>query len=173
MIIDENKDHDIFTEYLEKVSLASSIFSSYTIETKKKIKSFERICFILFSGKRDKYIDKTHLLIDKIIEVIKNSEASQPVLILIFFCIRILILRTSSEKLTKLITNVWQLIMFLLMSIFKKNQESLKEKINLNLLWAALKLIELVSIMEINEFHSHQWIFFYDFVGIKFSTEKL
>ena len=31
MIIDENKDHDIFTEYLEKVSLASSIFSSYTI----------------------------------------------------------------------------------------------------------------------------------------------
>ena len=27
--------------------------------------------------------------------------------------------------------------------------------------------------MEINEFHSHQWIFFYDFVGIKFSTEKL
>ena len=73
MIIDSNKDHDIFIEYLEKVSLVSSIFSSYSLETKKKIKSFERICFILYSGKKDKYIDKAHLLVDKIIEVIKNN----------------------------------------------------------------------------------------------------
>lgn len=77
------------------MSLASSLFSSYTFETKKKIKSFERICFILYAGKKDKYNDKAHHLIDKIIEVIKNSEAPQPVLILIFFCIRILILRMS------------------------------------------------------------------------------
>lgn len=28
MVIDNNKDHDIFTQYLEKVSLVSSIFSS-------------------------------------------------------------------------------------------------------------------------------------------------
>lgn len=55
MIIDNNKDHDIFSEYLEKVSLVSSIFSSYNLETKKKIKSFERICFILYAGKKDKY----------------------------------------------------------------------------------------------------------------------
>jgi hypothetical protein len=77
------------------VSLVSSIFSSFNLETKKKIKSFERICFILYSGDKDKYNDKAHLLIDKIIEVIKNAEAPQPVLILIFFCIRILILRMS------------------------------------------------------------------------------
>ena len=31
MIIDSNKDHDIFTEYLDKVSLVSSIFSSYSL----------------------------------------------------------------------------------------------------------------------------------------------
>ncbi len=57
MIIDNTKDHDhdIFTEYLDKVSLVSSIFSSYSLETKKKIKSFERICFILYAGKKDKY----------------------------------------------------------------------------------------------------------------------
>jgi len=65
------------------------------LETKKKIKSFERICFIPYSGDKDEYNDKAHLLIDKIIEVIKNAEAPQPVLILIFFCIRILILRMS------------------------------------------------------------------------------
>lgn len=108
------------------MSLVSSIFSSYNLETKKKIKSFERICFILYAGKKDKYNDKAHLLIDKIIDVIKNAEAPQPVLILIFFCIRISILRTSPERLTKLLANVWQLIMFLLTNIFKKNEQALK-----------------------------------------------
>lgn len=73
MLIDSNRDHDVFQEYLEKVSLAGSIFSSYTFETKKKIKSFERICFILYSGRKDKYTDRAHLLVDKISEVIKHS----------------------------------------------------------------------------------------------------
>ena len=97
----------------------SSIFSSYSLETKKKIKSFERICFILYAGKKDKYTDKAHLLIDKIMDVIKNTDAPQPVLILIFFCLRILILRMSPEKLSKLFANLWQMIMFLLVNIFK------------------------------------------------------
>jgi hypothetical protein len=98
-------------------------FSAVTTwRPKRKIKSFERICFILYAGKKDKYNDKAHLLIDKIIDVIKNAEAPQPVLILIFFCIRISILRTSPERLTKLLANVWQLIMFLLTNIFKKNE---------------------------------------------------
>lgn len=95
----------------------------------------------MYAGKKDKYNDKAHLLVDKIIEVIKNAEAPQPILILIFFCIRILILRTSPERLTKLLANMWQMVMFLLSTIFKKNIESLKEKNGLNLLWAALKLI--------------------------------
>jgi len=43
-------------------------------------------------------------------------------------------------------------------------------KERLNLIWAALKLIEMISIMQIGEFHCHQWMFFYDFVGLKFNT---
>ena len=26
--------------------------------------------------------------------------------------------------------------------------------------------------MEMNEFHPHQWIFFYDFIGLKFSASE-
>ena len=50
LVIENNKDIDIFLEYLSKVSLASSIFTKESSETKKKIKSFERICFILYAG---------------------------------------------------------------------------------------------------------------------------
>jgi hypothetical protein len=58
------------------------------------------------------------------------------------------------------------MIMFLLMNIFK---EPVKEQSRLNLVWAALKLVEMISIMRISEFHQHQWMFFFDFIGIKFS----
>ncbi len=120
----------------------------------------------MYAGKKDKYNEKAQLLIDKIIDVIKNTDAPQPVLILIFFCLRILILRMSPEKLSKLFANLWQMIMFLLMNIFK---EPVKEQSRLNLVWAALKLIEMISIMKMSEFHQHQWMFFFDFIGIKFN----
>lgn len=66
LVIDNNKDIDIFTEYLAKVSLASSIFTTVSSETKKKIKSFERICFILYAGERDRYGKRLDILVEKI-----------------------------------------------------------------------------------------------------------
>ena len=72
----------------------------------------------------------------------------------------------SPEKLSKLFANLWQMIMFLLINIFK---EPVKEQSRLNLVWAALKLIEMISIMKMSEFHQLQWMFFFDFIGIKFN----
>ena len=89
--------HDLFNIYLEKVTLATSFFSKEVEENKRRIKSFERICFIIFSGERDSYTKKLWSLIEKISEVIKNSESvHQALLILIIFCVRILILRLSA-----------------------------------------------------------------------------
>ena len=88
-------------------------------------------------------------------------------LILIFFCIRILILRTSAEKLTKLLSTIWQNIIFLLTKTF--HTSAVQNQLNQH--WAALKLIEMISLMQIAEFHPHQWMFFYDFVGVKFTND--
>lgn len=103
---------------------------------------------------------------DKISEVIKHSEAPQPVLILVFFCLRVLILRTSQERLTKLLASLWQLVLFLLGTVFAEPPH--RDRLNLH--WAALKLVELISLMQMPEFHPHQWTFFYDFVGLRFMT---
>ena len=64
---------DIFIDYLSKVPSASSFFSKETTETKKKIKSFERICFIMYSGTKDKYTGKLEALLQKIVDVIKGT----------------------------------------------------------------------------------------------------
>lgn len=80
---------------------------------------------------------------------------------------RVLILRTPPEKLTKLLSALWQMVLFLLAAVF--SEPAHRDRLNLH--WAALKLVEMISLMQIAEFHPHQWTFFYDFVGVRFSTQ--
>lgn len=68
-----DKYNETFTEYLQKVSLSSSYFTNESVENKKRIKSFERICFILYSGSKDKYSQKIKGLLEKMADVIKMS----------------------------------------------------------------------------------------------------
>jgi len=72
------------------------LFSNKVAEDKQKIKKFERICFIIYSGTIDKYEKKLSELLDKMSEVIKNAESQHPsLLIMVLFCIRIIVLRLS------------------------------------------------------------------------------
>jgi hypothetical protein len=50
----------------------AGLFSSKSTETIKKIKGFERVCFIIYSGPVDKYISKINILLDSILDTIKE-----------------------------------------------------------------------------------------------------
>jgi hypothetical protein len=58
------------------------------------------------------------------------------------------------------------MVLFLLATVF--SEPAHRDRLNLH--WAALKLVEMISLMQIPEFHPHQWSFFYDFVGVRFTT---
>jgi hypothetical protein len=157
-----NDKSDLFSEFLNKVSSFAILFNR-DAETKQKIKAFERICFVIYSGEKDKYQDKLFILLEKMGEVIRNAESSHPsLLILILFCIRILILRLSSVTLNDLFRNIWPILLTLLIQVFnKKNTQK-----NPNLILAALKLIELMSIVQLEEFYTNQWVFLFDYFGL-------
>jgi len=117
--------------------------------------------------------------LEKIKDLIKNPDtASPPLLILvkivkisenifiykILFCMRILILRLSPRALNSLLKTLWPMILSILIQILLKSKPSIKKdkKENaeiMNLILAALKLIELISILQFEEFYLHQWIF--------------
>lgn len=61
------------------------------------------------------------------------------------------------------------MVLFLLMNIFGKEFDGRPGSINL--VWAALKLIEMISLTEMNEFNTQHWVFFYDFVGIRLDSK--
>ena len=62
------------------------------------------------------------------------------------------------------------MVLFLLMNIFSKEFDGRPGTINL--VWAALKLIEMISLTEMNEFNTQHWVFFYDFVGIRLDSKE-
>lgn len=68
------------------------------------------------------------------------------------------------------------MILAFLMQIFSKNlvKVEVANEIskNPNLLLAALKLIEMISISNLGEFAHHQWIFIYDYFGLKISLPE-
>lgn len=88
----------------------------------------------------------------------KEENPSPALLILILFCIRILFMRLSPVSLNKLFRSVWPGLMTLLIQIFRRE----KSGKNMNLLLAALKVIELIHALELEEFHMHKWMFVFD-----------
>ena len=71
-VVSLDKNHQTYLDYLQKVTLHSSYFSSQSVENKKRVKCFERICFILYSGGKDRYASKLNVLLAKIVDVIKK-----------------------------------------------------------------------------------------------------
>ena len=59
------------------------MFSKESTLNNTRIKSFKRVCFIIFSGNVDQYANKVKVLLDKISEVIKNAETVHPSLLIL------------------------------------------------------------------------------------------
>lgn len=97
-------------------------------------------------------------MLESLNEVMKEENPSPALLILILFCIRILFMRLSPVSLNKLFRSVWPGLMTLLIQIFRRE----KSGKNMNLLLAALKVIELIHALELEEFHMHKWMFVFD-----------
>ena len=79
-------------------------------------------------------------------------------------------MRLSEKNLSELFTDIWPMIMTLLIQLFnrKLTKVVMSNEIskNPNLLLAALKLIEMMSITNLIQFSNNQWIFLYDYFGI-------
>jgi hypothetical protein len=154
------------------VDLSTSYFSNQDADNKKRVKSFERICFLLYSGSKDMYARELKTLLPKISGILKSSETAHPaLLILILFSIRILIMRLSEKNLSELFTDIWPMIMTLLIQLFSRKlvKVVMSNEIskNPNLLLAALKLIEMMSITKLIQFSNNQWIFIHDYFGVQ------
>jgi hypothetical protein len=146
---------DIIVDLFNRLN-TSSFFSKGN--DKLKIIALRRVSFILYASQKDIYSNKLSLILEKVKEVITTYSENPPLEAEVFLMIRIMFLRFSHENLVEMLRDLWPIIFSELVNII-----TAKKKNNpLDLSLSSVKLIEELSLANMEEFSLYQWIFLID-----------
>lgn len=169
-VLDSSKNSTVVDFYIKNIDF-KGVFVFKSTENRKRMKCFLRICFIIFAGDTGKYMDKKNLkmLLEKIKNLLKEENDEPQLTILILFSLRILIMRLQRNVLNELFKAIWPSIIFLLRKLIKS-----KTGRHEGIFLASMKLLELISSTDIEEFNLHKWSFMFEYYGVKlaFPDEK-
>ncbi|KAG5436940.1 hypothetical protein PCANB_001350 [Pneumocystis canis] len=159
-----NNDKDKSLEILNKIPFYSSsgIFVFRESEVSSRKYQLKRLIFIIISSDKDKYADKIKDIENVILEYTKGP-LRKTLRKEIFLLIRTLIVYMSSVHLTSL----WAIILLELQHCFKDLLEKdlpWSQEL-LDLLLDACKLLDVILVIEPDEFLMHKWIFIPDIVN--------
>ena len=152
----------IVNDLMDKINQGGGIFfSSNTDEL--NIIAMRRLSFIIYSCPKDTYALKLGQILEKIKEVITKYCENPTLLSEIFLMIRVMFLRFSNENLVELIRDLWPIIFSELITILTRKRKNITSELNLG----CTKLIELLTISNMEEFCLYQWIFFIDSYNVE------
>ena len=114
--------------------------------------------FIIYSSPKDTYSAKLPFVLEKVKDVISSYSENPLLEAEIFLLIRVMFLRFSHDNLVEMLRHLWPIIFAELINILS----SKKKHITTDLTLASLKLIELLSLANMEEFCLYQWIFTFD-----------
>ena len=139
----------------------------------------KRIAFLIFSCNNDDFSNQLDQLMRKMIEVFKQQKKHDlKQRLFLFFLTRVLLIRLSTQPLIDALRKLWPHLLNELISVFevKHDQYTTPDKgeadLNIDLTIEAIKLVELLSSLNIEDFQMNQWIFLIDGYGMKAMTEE-
>ena len=141
-----------------------NIFVKKTEEEKSKI--LRRVSFVIYSCGRDNFSANFALIKSKAKELLSDFSTNNILEKEIFLLLRMLFLKFSHDAVMQMIRDLWPIIFTELV----KNIISYKDKnqkYNFNSVIEPFKFIELLSLVNIEEFSLYQWIFLLDTFDIK------
>lgn len=114
--------------------------------------------FIIYSSQKDTYSAKLPVILEKVKDVISSYSENPLLEAEIFLLIRVMFLRFSHDNLVEMLRHLWPIIFAELLNILS----SKKKNSTTDLTLASLKLVELLSLANMEEFCLYQWIFTFD-----------
>ena len=167
-IIDYYMNHeknDLIDDIINKWNTSAGMFTSKHYETKQKCTAIKRVAFLLYSSSTDHYLDKIDLLLKKMTENFKMSHLDYKVRIQLLLLCRIILLRLSPDNLVESLRKLWPNLLNELINILETNDTETEDGCALTI--EALKLIEVLSLLNLEDFQLNQWIFIMDSYNIK------
>lgn len=158
LYINHEKD-ELIEDIFVKWNTSAGMFTSKKFETEMKCIAIKRVAFLLFASPSDRYVDKIDSLLKKMTENFKNPNLDKPVKIQLLLLCRVLLIRLSEETLTESLRKLWPNLLTELINIFESPRE---DGDSVQLAIEALKLVEHLSLLNLEDFQNSQWIFFLD-----------
>ena len=148
---------NIINDLMDKINQGGGLFFSKNTD-QLNIISMRRLSFIIYSCPKNMYALKLGQIMEKAKEVITKYCENPALLSEIFLMLRVMFLRFSNENLIELIRALWPIIFTELITILTGKRKNNTNELNLG----CAKLIELLTISNMEEFCLYQWIFFID-----------
>ena len=156
---------EIMNDLLNKID-DKNIFSP-KINESDKIRVLRRISFVIYSCKIDTFNTKFDLIKSKAKDLLSSYTSANGTSNLleeeIFLIMRILFLRFSHDSVMKMIRDLWPIIFNELIQNIQ-NEERNKD---VKLVSESFKFIELLSLVNVEEFTLYEWAFIVDTYDIK------
>ena len=151
---------DILKDLLNEMN-DTNFFVRNSDEDKRKI--LRRVSFVIYSCEKDKFSKNFGLIRNKAMELLTDYTDNNLLEGEIFLIMRMLFLRFSHEGVMQMIRDLWPIIFTeLIQNILDKKRNK-----DFNLLSESFKFVELLSLVNIEEFSLYQWIFMLDTYDMK------
>lgn len=156
---------EVFEEQLLKFNrVEAGLLTSKNSEIKHKSLTFKRLAFLVYSSKTDQFEEnQLDALLKKMTEGFKNQDKNEDMKQQLFLLSRIMMLRLTSSKLEDALRKLWPHLLNELVQVFDPSKG---KKRDLVLTFEAIKIIELMSQLNIEDFQIDQWMFLFDGYGI-------
>lgn len=151
------KKLDLVAEFFEK--LPSGVFVSRDNEVAHRARALKAAVFLIYTGEMDDYAVCKELLTEQLIDFLKLYDTQ--LLLPVLFAFRVLVVKSSPAVLEEIWPRLWPHIFAELVPVFRSSKGDWKLRLE------ALKVIELLSVLGLEEFQMYQWMFCYDWMRLK------
>ena len=160
-----DSNEDLVDELLLRYSQVGGIFTSKSSENKQKAHTFKQLAFVIYSQdlKNEEQLDN---LLKKMTEGFKNPVKDREMRIQLFLLSRIIMLRLNSDWLAGALKKLWPHLLAELVSVFDVGST---ERRDYWLTIEGIKIVELMSQLNIEDFQMNQWMFLFDGYGIDYT----
>ena len=133
----------------------SGVFITEQVRSAQRGRMLKAVALVLYAGEKDVYQSTTEIISKTLIDYLKSDRNLDP---LVLFTVRVLLLKLSHTVLS----NVWPQLWPHLLTELMQMMQMMQTEENLQLRYAALKFLDLISAINNEEFLMYQWLFFYD-----------
>ncbi|KAH9043683.1 Dopey, N-terminal-domain-containing protein [Lactarius pseudohatsudake] len=160
-------DKSVFPDFLGKVTSAPStnIFTNRETENQLRSMNMRRTSYVLLCGEKNQFLTSLPTIQEKLVDTLKNASAPA-VQAEVYLCVRVLLCRLSPHNLD----SFWPVILSEMQTMIEVPLDGSEA---LPLILSVCKFIDLLLVLQTEEYQMHQWAFITDTIDAVYRPDEI